>query len=852
MISMLASIESFIASLFQTLTASLGFLGYLLIAVGVEVLFVIAYGIKSAFSYEARFKRAMNKANVWLYKNKKLTADNIRSFTNVLKKGPKRITHFWQQYIMYREGGPAAYLSEENMIEKPLRTSSWLNNVKNLGILTAVWAIFSAIMGFAAQVNKVWGFSNALVALILPLIVVLIGGLSAIAIKGFRNYNLDDVYEGYHIFIRFLTNGCDELPPYIEIDFLFTKKELSRASRDLKEFYESNARKAKEAFEEAKKNEEATVEYNFKEVGVDGALLLDRAMKESENYINQKTKLQSQIAQIEAQKDAMRRNFENIQMDLQRKIQASKENIQKLIEQQAATTSRIEVGLLRQQQDKEAKKLDELQRDYDKEETRFKADRDEHEKEIARLYEIKDKCLAVAERGMSAEYQSFFEKVMKAAYSVSEKRVEKEKKELIKENDKKEQELINVQTQIKRLLDENVTLRSKLGEYNPEFANQEGFNGHYNENGNFVYQDGSYHDDQGLFHSAEGDVFNMNGEKVSKDYTEEEIDQNEREAIVKDQIDQFGSYIDVSEAENIQEDTAFEPTMEESEFAPAEELAPQYDDDFGQEEQYDDDFEWEDAPAPSTEQQPQEPAKAPIIEDFQWEEEEQIQQPQQHEIPQAPIDEDFAFEEEPQTETQDYPVEEDFIDQPAPIEEKAAEEKAQPAVASGKKRGRPRKAEAPVAPAAPSRGRGRPRKEETAAAPRSKEALKAASPSRGRGRPRKTETPAAPATPSRGRGRPRKDASEDVGSVARINQLIREEEEKLNKMKDFLNNELSQVMTEGDVDADREKENLAKEFEDLKTQAEKAKDGGSSDELISINNRLDQLIKEINTLNNKK
>ena len=976
MISMLASIDGTIATFFESLTASLGFTGYLLIALAVEAVLVVVYGIKSAFSYEARFKKSMNMVNAWLHANKKLTTENIKEFTNILKKAPKRVAHFWQQYIMYREGGPVAYLSEENLVEKPLRTSSWLNNVKNLGIATVVWTICSLIMSFAAQANKILNFTNIVTALAVPFAVALIGAISIVIIKGCRSYNLQDMYECYHIFIRFLTNACDELPPYIELDLLFTKSELSKASRELKEFYETNARNAKRAFDEARRKEEQTVEYNFKDVGVDGALLLDRAMKESESYINKKTKIQSQMAQVEAQKDAMRRNYENIQMDLQRKIQASKENIQKLIEQQAATTSRIEVGLLRQQQDKEAKKLDELQRDYDKEETRFKADRDEHEKELARLKEIKEQSLEIATRGMAAEYQTFFEKVMKSAYNVADKRIEKEKKALIRENEEKEKELINVQTQIKRLLDENVTLRAKLGEYNPEFRTQAEFNGRYDQNGNYIYQDGSYHDEQGLFHSENGDVFNMNGEKVSKDYTDEEVDQNEREALVQAQVDQFGSYIEEKVEEPSQPENATAMSFAD---AIAEEKTESFD-------------------------APVEEKKGPIIEDFDWDEEPATKpmsfadavaevkaaQPEEEEdfapaenatamsfadaiaaekadsiaetnaaeveTENKTIVEDFVWDEQPKKKSYDFdedflwgdeeeeekpaavPVDETITEAPAeeaqeepaeevaPVEEKkeytgkkrgrprkvvAAPVPAEPA----KKRGRPRKEEqvstkaaqpkatktvakkAEPAKAEPTKKRGRPRKEETVvkterpkprkrvvkkeepvkveptkkrgrprkeeAAPVKKERPKPrkrvvkkeepakTEPAKKRGRPRKEETPVA-VEPAKKRGRPRKDTAQEVGSIARINQLISEEEEKLSRMKAFLNNEIDNVMTEGKVDTKKEKASLAQEFEDLKKLASDAKSHATGEELVQINKRLETLIKEINALNNKK
>lgn len=923
---MLSSIENTLILFFEKLTETLGFAGYLAIALGVEVLFVLAYGIKSAFSYEARFKRVMHKANEWLFINKKLTPENIRQFTNLLKKAPARVTYYWQQYIMYREGGPAAYMTEANLLDKPLKTSSWLNNVKNLNIVTNIWTIASVMFGLAAQsINKGLSFANIMVTLLIPLSVAFVGGIAAIMIKGFRVYSLDDIYESYHIFARFLTNACDELPPYIELDALYTKKELSKASMQLKEFYESNARKAKAAFEEAKRNDERVSEFDFTEMGMDGALLLDRAMKESEEYINQKTKIQSQIAQVEAQKDAMRRNYENVQMELQRKIQATKENIQKLIEQQAATTSRIEVGLLRQQQDKEAKKLEELQRDYDKEETRYTGDRDEHEKEIAALREVMNASLEVAERGMKSEYQSFVEKLMKSAYAVAEKKVEKERKEIEKLNARNEQELISVQTQIKRLLDENTTLRAKLEEYNPDFKGQTNTpQGHYDEKGNYVYADGSYHDENGLFHDIDGNVYNTNGELVSKDYTEEEAEQKAQEDLVNGQINQFGAYInadegvvtpsakeDYGEVDAVREEAVQEtvvPEVAQPAQIPAEAKV--------------EDFVWdEETPVAET-------PKAPIVEDFVWDETETVA-PAKEEVkqPELAVEDDFVWD-MPETETTEPAVEED-AEEPAELDDEEVEEETTEVVHApvrkaytGKKRGRPRKVVSvanvqPVkrrgrpkkeeaAPAEPVKRRGRPRKVEaaqeapkkTTAKPKqttTKKTTAAAEPAKKRGRPRKevenkpkrgrprkdaqtavaskatkqasaAQTTARPkprkkvvkpatvvAEPAKKRGRPRKTEvnQADVDSVAKISQLINEEEEKLSKMKAMINNELDQAMVD-DQKIDDEKNKLVKEFEDLKSQATTVQEGATSEELASINSRLQDLIKEINLLNNKK
>lgn len=562
MSSLFCTIDSTLKTFLGQLTETLGFGGYLGLILGVEALFIILFAIKSIFSYEARLKRSLDNANKWLFKNKKIDENNIRDFNKIIKKGPKRLVYYWQQYILYREGAPSKYMTEENIIEKPLKTSSWQSNIKTLSLLTVVWSVVALLLGFASQSSQPVIFQSIAVSLFFMALVLIFGAIANIFLKGKRVLNLDDIYHLYHIFSRFADNACADLVPYLDFDLLFTAKEIEKGNPQLREYYEARARKAKEEFENASKNDVEVVDYHFDNIGVDGALLLKRAMKESELYINKKTSITSQIAQIEAQKDALRRNYENVQMDLQRKIQASKENIQKLIEQQAATTSRIEVGLLRQQQEKEANKKASLEKDYENEEARYNSAKAELENDIVELNKVLDKSFDEVQKGMVSEYQSFFEKVMKNAYSLAEKKVKEEKSEIISQRDKNEDELINVQTQIKRLMDENATLRQRLGESAPNYKEDIGQTpqGHYNEEGNFVYEDGSYHDANGMFHDSQGNVYDMNGQLVVSKDAQKDEEQQELDRLEKEQIDQFGAFIPNQEPANVtQEEIAEEP-----------------------------------------------------------------------------------------------------------------------------------------------------------------------------------------------------------------------------------------------------------------------------------------------------
>ncbi len=851
MLSNLLSFDSTLRTFFNQLTETLGFVGFLGILLGVELLFIIIFGIRAALSYEARLKRSLDKTNQWLFKHKVITEKNIKAFNETIKRGPKRLAYYWQQYILYREDAPSTYMTIENVVEKPLKTSSWGSSIKSLGIFTAVWAVFALILGLASQATNSWSFPYVAVALVLPCLVLLMGAIAIVIMKGMKTVNLDDIYHIYHLFARFVDNACADLPDYIDFDLLFTAKEIENGNPQLREYYEERARKAKEEFENAKKNDIKYVEYNFKNVGVDGALLLDRAMKESEIYINKKTSTLAAIAQAESQKDALRRNYENVQMDLQRKIQASKENIRKLIEQQAATTSRIEVGLLRQQQEKESKKQEALQKDYDSEETRYKSAKADLDKEVERLSKILVDSLAEAERGMSAEYQTFFEKVMKSAYAVAEKKTDDEKKELKKQYDTTEQELVNVQTQIKRLMDENLTLRERLAEYNPEYKtqNQDANEGHYDDEGNFIYADGSYHSPDGLFHDTDGKIYDMNGVEVTKEVLQGQSVTAEQ--LQEQQIDQFGIFIPTDGGEEVSEEELFtEETSAEEEIST------------------------ENTEPVVAEETPVEEVPAP-----------------QEEIPAEAVapqtEETTAQEETPVVEPQTETTEEVKIEEPKSEEEPTAEETKEETPA--RKRGRPRKLTTDEAPVAEEKKpRGRPRKTPVEEVEEEKPVAKKGRPKKtaevkeetkpaSKGRPKKTTTTkpattkktttAKKATPKttkeepkaeekKGRGRPKKSPilGEDIKSLSQISKLISEEEEKLNKMKALLNSEIDEVMKEEEQEqVDKEREELIKAVEALKAQAAGAEKSAQTEkDLSNINKRLEDLIKEIAVLNNKR
>ena len=151
MLSLLCDIESSLTNFFRQVTSAIKFNGLFAIAICVEIFFIFLFLLRSAFSYELRLRRSLDKVNGWLFKNKKLDKDNIKEFNELVKKGPKRLVYYWQQFILYREKEPTYYMSMDNLVEKPLKSSGFANNIKNLNIVTCLWSAFILLMGVAYQ-----------------------------------------------------------------------------------------------------------------------------------------------------------------------------------------------------------------------------------------------------------------------------------------------------------------------------------------------------------------------------------------------------------------------------------------------------------------------------------------------------------------------------------------------------------------------------------------------------------------------------------------------------------------------------------------------------------------------------
>ena len=826
MFSTLCDIVNSIVNFFSSFTNLIGLDLLFIIALAVEVVFVVFFLVKSAFSYEATLNRALDKLNYWLFQKKVVDEENIKELNFLFKtKAPKRLCYYWQQYILFREGAPSSYLSTDNLVEKPLKTSSYNSNIKNLTLFTTIWSMIVAIFILIASCFDSYLTGKATVmALLIPVFAVLIGGIFVVYLRARKNSILNSLYQNVSLFGRFMDNACVDLPTYIDYQILFTPQEIEKGQPVLREFLDYKARKEKEEFNKAKEEEINYEVYDFSSTGVDGSLVLERAMKESELFMKKKEKILVKISQIEAELDSRKKNFDNIQKEFQTKLQASKENVNRLRQMQEETTNRIESNYYRKQQTQEVGKQEQLEQEFEQQRAKYLLEKNEGEEEIKKLETELQTYKDDVENAMIGEYQTFFDKFCHSAEKVVAKVFDDKITALKAENEKDKQYITELEIKLKNVpqgeYDANVSVAT-VGEEQLVGETTVATEGHYDENGNYVYPNGTYYDKDGNFHDTQGNVYSQDGQLLKKAESVETQPvtqapvEDEKKIVDFDSFDTFDFMTDTSQKDDV--------------YGVAENIIKDIDKD----------NEIEIVNSPKVEPVEENPIQAAAFENF-------------------------SLEPEKVSEVEKLPVEEGTVDEPVAepvvLKKKAGRPRkvvVDVPVKPAGKRGRPRKIvseEKPVAAKRPGRPRkvveekpvivkkpGRPRKVvQTTATPEKRKV----------GRPKKIVTASNTQTEKRGRGRPKK----QIESIVEINKRLSEEEARISKIRKSLNKELETAMNEIDTnsvdDKKARREELLKEIDKLQVEAQNAiRDNKQDGDISEINSKLEKLLEEIKNLN---
>lgn len=768
------------------------------IGVGFLLLMSIFFFIRVRTSYEYKLEKASDKLNEWLFRHQNITENNLVEFNNIMKEKntPKILRKYWQQYMLYRDKAPSEYMSTYNCIDKPLKTSSFTSNIKNftmIYIVTAFVTFFLSMFSFTSSTKVDTLITYITQSMVASVIILFIGVVLTLALRAMQNYNIATLYQTFNVFNRYIDKASTTIPKYVDFEILFTKQEIKDGIPLLGEYLEKRARQEQEELEEAQKNAVSHEEYDFSQSGIDGALVLERAMKESETYINVKQRLLAEIQQFESEISTLTKNYENTSKDYQRKLQASKENMERLRQQQEESTNRIEVNYIRKQQQDEVKKQEQLEKDQEDATNKFNAEVNSLTAEIDdRRTQLENKRLGVQD-AMQNEYQTFSNKLHKAIAQDVEKDKTETIQQVINEKDKyaqainylkkevdsrdelikaKDQTIADLATKLQDYLAGKISAETLAQETKDQLAstqesatqeNEASAEGHYDDKGYYWFNNGTYYDAQNRYHDLEGNVFDENGNLLeSGQVVEKEVKPQD---IVQSVVasNETVAQEEPKTSESVEQKPVSEPTGK---------YEPNGNYVYDNGTYYDTNNLYHsngkvyntEGTLIEEENQNQTTPNETLVSDEKQEkvEEPPVEEPKQEEVKQ----------EEPKQEVEQEPVKR--RGRPKKEENKDGEDKPKRSV------GRPKKQEGD-APSTPKRKAGRPKKEDTQEQETTEKTKTRGRPKKqtttteksavkkSAGRPKKVveESEEAPATEKRGRGRPKKTDSSNTTQIQR-------------------------------------------------------------------------------------
>ncbi len=734
-----------VINFFETIKTNFSLEYLLYIFVGLEVLTIIVFSIVAHNVYEMRLTRAVDKINAYLYEVQYINESNLIEFNNMMKRVPKTLRYHWQQYMLNRDKAPSEYMSVVNCIDRPLKSSALSANIKVAKALSYIYAILSFIFacGFASSQTDI-GTGVYIMIFAIPAMVLLLNYIFVIALDIRKAGNTSELYQTFHIFNRFIDKAVSTMPSYVDFEVLFTAKEIKRGIPVLNEYIEKRQLQEQEEMKKARENAIQHEAYNFEEAGEKGELVLERAMKETEIFVSMRNRLNTEIDQFEKEMDSLKRSFENTSKDYQKKLQASKENTERLREQQEATTNRIESNYIRKQQADEIKKQQQIEKDQTDAQLKFNQSIDNLTAEITKRKEELEEGRLNVEKSMLAEYKTFSNKIYEEIRESVNERVKDEREELIGAREEVARELEKAMTQIDTLEMQNKVLVNKAAEREAYVkASVEKEKRELQEK--LIAQQEQLNEKnkqiQLISSSYVAEIEKANAKQKSKQKDKQEITEEqpvEEIKIEEPKADEFGgkyddngnytypngSYYDQQgnyhdEKGNIfdKDGILIEDKSKPEEVEPKEKEIQERVVEEPVEEKA------EEQPEEKAEEQPEEKAEGQAFEE---------------------VEDLAAFDNEEPDKTSN----EEILEEAS--EEQKTEEKPE-----GKKRGRPRKEQTEEAPK-PAGKRGRPRKEQTEETPK---------PAGKRGRPRKEQTEEAP-KPAGKRGRPRNEQTEEAPKPA--------------------------------------------------------------------------------------
>lgn len=404
-----------ILEFFVSLSSSIGLDILMVIFVSLMAVVFIASIIRLIWCYESRAIRQMRKINKYLKENPKINDSNLVEFHNKMRHLPRRFRDRWQLFMLEREGSPSKYMTVEYCVKRPLYNSAILTVKKQIAYATVVISILALLTSIAFMAGgtgeRLLSVSYLFEILLIPLICALFGCIFCMILHLRYTSVNNSFYDIFTNFIRNIDKSTNSMPDYVDYELLFTPKEINAGIPVLREYLEKRALEEQRLLEKAKQEEANHSPYNFADLGVNGSQLIERAVTESEKFMLSKMQIQQEITDLEKQLQKSEANKEDIEREANKKLQAIKENLERLDKAMAETTNRVEINYNRRQATEEMNKKAKLEKDLENMLAKEQVAIDALKVEIQKRKEIIEQNKEEVETALKSEYDTFSTKV---------------------------------------------------------------------------------------------------------------------------------------------------------------------------------------------------------------------------------------------------------------------------------------------------------------------------------------------------------------------------------------------------------------------------------------------------------
>lgn len=405
-----------------------------ILTLAILVVLIVYRTIRNRFTTEVTTYKAINKINAYLAKNPFITEENLVEFNRLMMNAPKTLRFQWQRYIINRDKKPSDFLNEENCITRPLRTNSYKQGLNTFLFSSLALSLFSTFLLIAFyHVNVSTATGSILLSFITPSISLFLSIIYMMFGNILYNAIMTDLYYSYSNFEKNIDRAVTTMPEAIDYEIIFTPKEIQNGIPALQEFLEQRALYDQEQLKKAKESEVEHETYNFDALGVDGSLVMQRALKESELYLGNRRRLLAEIETIQTEKSSVQKDFDEENKNYQRNLRDIREEISSIKSKIEVVTNEITRSSLRRQQSAEVEKEQNVEKEIEKATNKYNdriaklnAEIDKKRKEI-------DDSKLIAEKSLTDEFKHFSDKAYKDLRKVAESEVKQEVDSLTEE-----------------------------------------------------------------------------------------------------------------------------------------------------------------------------------------------------------------------------------------------------------------------------------------------------------------------------------------------------------------------------------------------------------------------------------